>query len=62
VAEVRTRIEEVKVLHDGVTRHSRPEQHIIGFVLHSEKIEVSAEPCNFTHDWALIELYDDKVD
>ncbi|KAG5634428.1 hypothetical protein H0H81_002043 [Sphagnurus paluster] len=34
----------------------------IGFVLHSEKIEVSAEPYKFTKDWALIELYKDKID
>jgi hypothetical protein len=31
-------------------------------VLHSEKIEVSVEPHGFTKDWALIELYEEKID
>lgn len=56
-------IKEANAIHDEVTKHrTTPDQRVIGFVLHSEKIEVSVEPHNFTRDWALIELYDEKID
>ncbi|KZT23693.1 hypothetical protein NEOLEDRAFT_1157202 [Neolentinus lepideus HHB14362 ss-1] len=38
------------------------QKRTIGFVLHSEKTEVSAESYKFTKDWAHIELYNDKID
>jgi hypothetical protein len=54
---------EVNALHDEVTKHrTTTDQRVIGFVLHSEKVEVSVEPHNFDKDWALIELYDEKID
>jgi len=57
------KIEEVNAIHDEVTkRRTTPDQRVLGFVLHSEKIEVSVEPHNFAKDWALFELYDEKVD
>ncbi|KAG0133745.1 hypothetical protein HOY82DRAFT_516867 [Tuber indicum] len=63
VAKATKKIEEVNALHDEVTKHrTTPDQRVIGFVLHSEKIGVSVEPYGFTEDWALIELYDEKVD
>ncbi|KIY44819.1 hypothetical protein FISHEDRAFT_77229 [Fistulina hepatica ATCC 64428] len=63
VAKATKKIEEVNAIHDEVTKHrTTPDQRVIGFVLHSEKIEVSVEPYNFTKDWALIELYDEKID
>lgn len=53
----------MNAIHDEVTKHRAiPDQRVIGFVLHSEKVEVSVEPHNFTKDWALIELYDEKID
>src|SRR5258708_9853838 len=55
-------IDHAKDLHNEVTKYrTTPEQRAIGFVLHSEKIEVSVEPYGFTRDWALIELYDEKI-
>jgi hypothetical protein len=42
--------------------NTTPDQRVISFVLHSEKIEVSVEPQDFTKDWALIELYEEKID
>jgi hypothetical protein len=63
VAEATKNIEQVNALHDEVTKlRSTPNQRVIGFVLHSEKIEVSVDPHGFTKDWALIELYDEKID
>jgi hypothetical protein len=63
VAKATERIEEVNAIHDEVAKHRTiPKQRILGFVLHSEKIEVSAEPYNFTKDWALIELFNEKID
>ncbi|RPB01611.1 hypothetical protein L873DRAFT_1803394 [Choiromyces venosus 120613-1] len=63
VAKATKKIEEVNALHDEVTkRHTTPDQRVVGFVLHSEKIEVSVEPHGFTKDWALIELYDENID
>ena len=51
------KIQEVNALHDEITKYrTTPDQHFIGFVLHSEKIVLSVEPYGFTHDWALIEL------
>ncbi|KAG7094922.1 hypothetical protein E1B28_005728 [Marasmius oreades] len=63
VAKATKKIEEVKALHDEVINyHSKPDQRVVGFLLHSEKIEVSVKPHNFTNDWALIELYNEKID
>ena len=63
VAKATRRIKEVNALHDEVTKHRTiPDRRVISFVLHSEKIEVSVEPHSFTKDWALIELYDKKID
>ncbi|KAF8599367.1 hypothetical protein BDV93DRAFT_497846 [Ceratobasidium sp. AG-I] len=63
VAKATEKIKQVNALHEDVTKRSAtPDQRTIGFVLHSEKIEVSVEPPRFTKDWALIELYDEKID
>ncbi|KAI6142754.1 hypothetical protein BKA82DRAFT_1000160, partial [Pisolithus tinctorius] len=63
VAKAMKKIKEVNALHDEVTRyHATPNWRVIGFVRHSENIEVSDEPHNFTKDWALIELYNEKID
>lgn len=63
VARATRRIELANELHDQVTkRYSIPSQRVIGFVLHSEEAKLLAEPCAYTEDWALIELYDEKID
>jgi hypothetical protein len=63
VANAMKKIEKVKTLHDEVTkRYTTPDQRVIGFVLHSERIEVSVKPHGFTKDWSLIELYEEKID
>jgi hypothetical protein len=63
VANAMKKIEEVKTLHDEVTKsYATPDQRVIGFVLHSERIEVSVKPHGFTKDWSLVELYEEKID
>ena len=63
VAMAQKKMDEVNALHDEVTkRRTTPDQRVVGFVLHSEKIDLSVEPFNFTNDWALIELYKNKID
>ncbi|EIW79463.1 hypothetical protein CONPUDRAFT_125778 [Coniophora puteana RWD-64-598 SS2] len=63
VAKAIKKIGKVNAIHDEVIKHrAAPDQRVIGFVLHSEKIEVEVEPHGFTKDWALIELYDEKID
>lgn len=63
VANAKKDIEKANAIHSEVTkRRTTPDQRVIGFVLHSEKIEVSVGDCGFTKDWALIELYNEKID
>jgi hypothetical protein len=63
VAKAKKTIEEANALHDEVTKHRTTlEQRVIGNVLHSEKIEVSVGPHEYTNDWALIELYEKMID
>ena len=66
IKEAKEKIEQVDALHEDVTKRcTMPDQRIIGFVLHSEKIELPVEhPSDpkFTKDWAMIELYDKKID
>jgi hypothetical protein len=63
VAKATREIEQAEALYDEVTKHrTTPDQRVIGFVLHSEKIEVSVDPHGFTKDWALVELYEEKID
>ena len=62
IADANRKIHEIQNLHDEVTKHRKtPEQRVIGFVLHSEKIGVDVQPCGYTEDWALIEIYQDKI-
>jgi len=52
----RERIGEINKFHDEmVKRWTIADQRIIGEIVH-------VEPHGFTRNWALIELYDDKVD
>ncbi|KAI0769170.1 hypothetical protein BC629DRAFT_1642855 [Irpex lacteus] len=57
------KLEAANALHDDVTKHrTLPSQRVVGFVLHSEEIKLSVEPYSYTEDWALVELYDEKID
>ncbi|KAG8891254.1 hypothetical protein FRB99_003751, partial [Tulasnella sp. 403] len=63
VDRAKKKIEKINKLHSDVTRfRTTPEQRIIGFVRHVEPIAVSDGPHQFTRDWALIELYEEKID
>ncbi|KAJ7147595.1 hypothetical protein C8R43DRAFT_889571 [Mycena crocata] len=63
ITKAKKDIQQVKAFNDEVFNcRSTSDQRVIGFVLHSEKIEVSVESHGFTKDWALIELYNEKID
>ncbi|KAI9442962.1 hypothetical protein H4582DRAFT_1921557 [Lactarius indigo] len=63
VDKAKKKIEKINKFHSDVTRfRTIPAQRIIGFVLHAEPIAVSDGPHKFTRDWALVELYEDKID
>ena len=55
-------INHLKDLYNQVAkRMTNPDQRIIGFVLHVEPIVVADGPNQFTRDWALIQLYNEKI-
>ncbi|PWW76389.1 hypothetical protein C7212DRAFT_357331 [Tuber magnatum] len=63
VEQATKRIGSLNKLHDEVTkRRTNPDQRVIGFVLHAEPIEISDAPHRFTCDWALVQLYNEKID
>ncbi|KAG8859821.1 hypothetical protein FRC20_011778 [Serendipita sp. 405] len=63
VQKARETIDEINHFHDEILRQwAEPDQRIIGEVIHVEPGAFSVAPHGFTHDWALIELYDDKFD
>ncbi|KAK7025496.1 hypothetical protein VNI00_015930 [Paramarasmius palmivorus] len=56
-------IEKINKLHSNITKYRTTlAQRTIGSVLHVEPITVSDGPHHFTSDWALIELYEEKID
>ncbi|KAH9890582.1 hypothetical protein C8Q73DRAFT_747444 [Cubamyces lactineus] len=63
VDKAKKKIEKINKLHSSVTRfRTTPAQRTIGFVLHAEPIAVSDGPHKFTRDWALVELYEEKIE
>ena len=63
VEKANGRIEDVNEIHDEVTNHwTTPNQRVIGYVVHAPAIAVDDGPKHFTRDWALIDLYRDKID
>jgi len=63
VDKAKKKIEKINKLHSDVTRsRATPAQRTIGFVHHVEPIAVSDGPHKFPRDWALIELYEEKID
>jgi len=63
IEKAKTTIKEANTLHDEVTKnHTTADRRIIGYVLHSEKIEVNVLPHGYTKDWALVQLYREVID
>ena len=53
----------VDEFHGEITKHwSTASQRVLGFVIYAPPISVSTGLKQFTEDWALIELYRDKID
>jgi hypothetical protein len=63
IEKAKTTIEGANALHDEVTKNrTTADRRIIGYVLHSEKIEVNVPPRGYTKDWALVQLYREVID
>ena len=62
VEDAKKRIGQVNDLLKEVQDRVDTSKRVIGFVLHSEKIEISSGKQGFTKDWALIELYNEMFD
>ena len=55
--------EDVNEIHDEVTKHwTTPNLRMVGYVVHAPAIAVDDGPNHFTRDWALIDLYSEKID
>ena len=53
----------IEKFHDVITKHWTPVSHrVLGYVIHAPPISISTGPKQFTEDWALIDLYHDKID
>ena len=63
VKKANRKIEDVNEIHKEVTKHwTTPNQCVIGDIVHAPAIAVDDGPEHFTRDWALIDLYRDKID
>ncbi|KZP22711.1 hypothetical protein FIBSPDRAFT_471046 [Athelia psychrophila] len=63
VERAKRRIEDANEIHDEVTKYwTTPNLRVIGCVVHAPAIAVDDGPKHFTRDWALIDLYRDKID
>lgn len=61
IQAAKDKIQEADRLHTYVTKNfTTKESRVIGFVLHSSKIEVGAD--GFMYDWSMIQLDEDKID
>ena len=61
VEKATTKIEDVNELHSDITKQWTT-QRVIGYVVHAPAIAIDDGPKHFTRDWALIDLYRDKID
>ena len=61
VEKATTKIEDVNELHSDITKQWTT-QRVIGYVVHAPAIAIDDGPKRFTRDWALIDLYRDKID
>ncbi|KAH9858294.1 hypothetical protein C2E23DRAFT_175215 [Lenzites betulinus] len=63
VDKAKKKIEEIDKLHSAITKFKTTlAQRIIGRILHAEPIAVSDGPHKFTRDWALVELYEERIE
>jgi hypothetical protein len=63
VEKANRNIEDVNEIQSEVTKHwTTPNQRVIGYVAHAPAIAADDGPKRFTRDWALIDLYRDKID
>lgn len=62
VNEAKKNIREIAGLESDITKFGTLEQRSIGSVLYVQANGVGEEPNNFTRDWALIELDEEKID
>jgi len=63
VENARMRIKDVDEIHREVTKQwTTPNQRIIGYVVYAPAVTVADGPKYFTRDWALVDLYHDKID
>ena len=63
VEKANRKLEDVDEIHDEVTKHwATLNQRVIGYVVHAPAIAVDDGPNHFTRDWALIDLYSEKID
>jgi len=60
--KVEERIVKIYRLHGNITRHWTAEaQRALGCVIHAPPISFGTGPKEFTEDWALIELFRNKI-
>ena len=63
VTKAEAMIKDFNKFHNQITKHwTTLSQRIFGFVLYSPPISLATGPKQFTEDWALINLYRDKID
>lgn len=63
VTKAEVMIEDINKFHNQITKHwTTLSQRIFGFVLYSPPISLATGPKQFAEDWALINLYRDKID
>lgn len=63
LTEAEMTVTAVDEFHDKITNHwSTVNQRMLGYVVYTPPISVSTGPKKFTEDWALIDLYLDKID
>ncbi|KAH7887174.1 hypothetical protein F5I97DRAFT_1936658 [Phlebopus sp. FC_14] len=62
VKKAKRKIVHADEIHDRATKHwASPNQRVIGYVVHAPAIAVADGPKQFNQDWALINLYRDKI-
>jgi len=63
VVKAQVAVAAVNEFHDQITKHwTTPSQRVRGYVFHAPPISFSTGPKQFVEDWALIDIYLDKID
>ncbi|KAG9092753.1 hypothetical protein FS749_015458, partial [Ceratobasidium sp. UAMH 11750] len=62
IAKAQETVDALNAFHGDITKNwSVPSQRVLGYVLHSPAISVGTGPKRYTEDWALIDLYREKI-